>query len=204
MDGLAREETGDSAKQSSPQSYGRTLLLSPSCGYRIERPPLKIPEGGCAVWCTGKKFATNPMASSSFVVEPNAAGPIPLGIVQELSFLYFSGTDSGTFELGWSASHSSRIRTTEKNFSICQDDFDADAPVLSGAEVWVSCHKQSAINKFFTGTDSSRTVNGIHYDIRRYLPCIDDLVVRISNWAGQTFLIDARHSRIRPGRVSLL
>lgn len=153
-------------------------------------PSISLPKGGGAIRGIGEKFAANPVTGTGTLTVPIPTSPGRSGFGPQLSLTYDSGAGNGPFGFGWNLSLPSITRKTEKGLPKYQDSEDSDIFILMGAEDLVPLLKKDKQGKWLPMEVPPRTVNGISYSIRSYLPRVEGLFSTIERWTNVTKLED--------------
>src|ERR1041384_6000065 len=152
-------------------------------GHASASPPaIALPKGGGAIRGIGEKFAANPVTGTGSMSVPIATSPGRGGLEPHLSLNYDSGSGSGPFGFGWSASLPAIARKVDKGVPQYRDAAEQygdaeqiDVFVLSGAEDLVPVDVPS-------GGRFEDRASAPGYIIHRFRPRIEGLFARIERW----------------------
>ena len=161
----------------------------------VSAPVLSLPKGGGAMRGLGEKFGTNPVNGTGSLTIPIVTSPGRSGFGPQLSLSYDSGSGNGPFGFGWSLGLAAITRRTDKGLPRYLDRDESDVFVLAGSEDLVPVLIQQGDT--WVADETTRSISGIEYAIRRYRPRIEGAFARIERWTNRT---DAATSSGAPSR----
>jgi RHS repeat-associated protein len=140
-------------------------------------PQISLPKGGGAIRGIGEKISANPITGTGSLSVPIGLTPGRSGFTPQLALSYDSGMGNGPFGIGWSLSHPSITRKTDKGLPQYRDSEDSDVFILSDAEDLVPVLTQNAFGDWI---NEETQCEG--YCIRLYRPRVEGLFARIERW----------------------
>jgi hypothetical protein len=144
----------------------------------VSLPHITLPVGGGAIRDIGEKFDVNAVTGTGSLSIPLPLSAARSGFTPSLQLAYDSGSGNAAFGFGWSLSLPAITRKTDKGIPRYLDSEESDVFLLSGAEDLVPVIDGRAGAR----THSSRTANGIAFNIYYYRPRIEGLFARIERW----------------------
>ncbi len=159
---------------------------APGPASPIQPPSVTLPKGGGAIRGIGEKFAANLVTGTGSLSVPITTSPGRSGFGPQLALSYDSGTANGVFGFGWSLSHPSITRKTDKGLPRYEDsgEHDSDVFILSGAEdlVPVLVERNGTWERPVT---PPRTLpDGSTWKVERYRPRVEGLFARVERWTN--------------------
>ena len=166
-------------------SIGSTTSEPNDPSFSVSAPQIGLPKGGGAIRGIGEKFSANPVTGTGSMTIPIITSPGRSGFGPQLGLSYDSGAGNGPFGLGWHLSIPSITRKTDKGLPQYDDASESDVFILSGSEDLVPVLIQKG-NTWVLPDESTRSVFGNQYFIRRYQPRVEGLFARIERWTNTT------------------
>jgi hypothetical protein len=165
----------DAGRKSPATTSGSARKDSVYTQDELDIPAIEVPKGGGALKSIDEKFQVNAANGTvSFSV------PLPLSktrgdFAPALSLGYNSGGGNGVFGLGWSLTHATIQRRTDKRLPEYEDSSESDVYVLSGTEDMVPALVQDGggnwvLDEFVAATGEA---------VKRYRPRIEGAFSRI-------------------------
>jgi RHS repeat-associated protein len=138
-------------------------------------PTIELPKGGGALKSIDEKFQVNPANGTVSLSVPLPLSKTRRDFAPSLSLSYNSGSGNGVFGLGWSLSHATIQRRTDKRLPEYDDSAESDVFLLSGAEDMVPVlvddgHGNWTPDEFVAPTGEA---------VKRYRPRIEGTFSRI-------------------------
>jgi RHS repeat-associated protein len=161
---------------SRPSSQGRQP--TPGAAQPSEAPAITLPKGGGAIRGIEETFQANPATGTATFSVPLPVSPARQGFAPRLALAYDSGAGNSAFGLGWDVAIPSIGRKTERRLPEYRDD--SDVFQLTGAEDLVPMLEEDG--GAWERVESTRTEDGVAYDVRRYRPRIEGAFARVERW----------------------
>ena len=149
-------------------------------------PSISLPKGGGAIRGLGEKLGANPATGSAKATIPIATSPGRHGFGPRLALTYDSAGGATVFGLGWSLDLPAIARRTDRGVPTYRDPEDSDVFVLAGAEDLVPALARTAAGEWVRERLPPRVVDGVSYDLRRYVPRIEGVFARIERWTSRS------------------
>jgi RHS repeat-associated protein len=175
-----------------PAASSRPSPAATGAASELRPPSISLPKGGGAIRSIGETFAANPVTGTGSLTVPIAVSPGRAGATPQLSLSYDSGNGNGPFGFGWHLSLPAISRKTDKGLPQYLDAIDSDTFLLAGMEDLVPAYEKDATGQWLVKDgqhvvhDKPRTVEGVSYQVRRYLPRVEGAFSRIERWTRST------------------
>lgn len=156
--------------------------LSGASGHTFasDVPQVQLSPGGGALRGMGERFSTDVATGRGSMTVPIAVSPGRGGFNPKLTLRYDSGNGNGPFGMGWTLSLPQISRQTDKGVPRYLDAQESDVFLLSGADDLVPAD----------APDTTRTLEGVAYQVRRYRPRIEGVFACIERFSRSDGLFD--------------
>jgi RHS repeat-associated protein len=141
----------------------------------INIPKVELPKGGGALKSIDEKFQVNPANGTVSFSVPLPHSRARADLAPALSLGYNSGSGNGVFGLGWSLTHTSIQRRTDKRLPEYQDSIESDVFLLSGGEDLVPALVEDEAGNWTPDEFVAPTGEAV----KRYRPRIEGTFARI-------------------------
>ena len=132
----------------------------------------------------GESFSVNMLSGTAGLSVPIRVSPGRSGFGPDLAITYSSNSSNGPFGMGWALGLPTVSRKTDNAVPQYNDREESDVFVLSGQDDLIPVQEYKN-GRWNAQAPSTRLVDGVSYDIRRYRPGLEGLFSRIEKWIAQ-------------------
>ncbi|WP_158511670.1 SpvB/TcaC N-terminal domain-containing protein [Bradyrhizobium sp. CCGE-LA001] len=167
------------------QASGSTPL-SAEAATQSQSFAANLPKGGGAVRSIDEKASVDVYRGTARLSVPLGIDAVRGGVVPELSLNYESGSGNGPFGIGWNVAAPAISRRTDKGIPRYEDEIGSDRFMAAGSDELVRLVDGAgeAVLRYHSldGELISSPPASEYYEVRPYIPRVDNIRSRIEWW----------------------